>query len=144
MPTRGRRPPSTSTTPTTRSHRRSGRAGFRRTHIEQGRLPASLDALGVGADDVTDLVFTHLHFDHIGWASADGAAYFPNATIRCASADLDHFLAGPDEEQFVSLIFHALPAAERLAPVLDRIEPWESDQAIAPGIDVRLTRPAAA
>jgi len=113
-------------------------ADFRRTHIEQGRLPASLEALGVRADDVTDLVFTHLHFDHIGWASADGAAYFPNATIRCASADLDHFLAGPAEEEFVSVIFRALRAAERLAPVLDRIETWDSDQTLMPGVDVRL------
>ena len=113
-------------------------ADFRWTHIEQGRLPASLEALGVRADDVTDLVFTHLHFDHIGWASADGAAYFPNATIRCASADLDHFLAGPAEEEFVSVIFRALRAAERLAPVLDRIETWDSDQTLMPGVDVRL------
>jgi glyoxylase-like metal-dependent hydrolase (beta-lactamase superfamily II) len=111
---------------------------LRRAHIEQGRLPASLDALGVRAEDVTDLVFTHLHFDHIGWASARGAAHFPNATIRCASADLEYFLTRPDEEQFVTLLFHALPAAERLAPVLDRIETWDSDGTIAPGVDVRL------
>jgi glyoxylase-like metal-dependent hydrolase (beta-lactamase superfamily II) len=113
-------------------------ADFARTHVEQGGLPSSLDELGVSAPDVTDLVFTHLHFDHIGWASAEGSAYFPNATIRCAAADLDHFLAGPDEEQFVSLIYGAIPAAERLSPVLDRIETWESDQTLMPGVDVRL------
>jgi glyoxylase-like metal-dependent hydrolase (beta-lactamase superfamily II) len=113
-------------------------ADFGRTHVEQGLLPASLDALGVQAADVTDLVFTHLHFDHIGWASAEGAGYFPNATIRCATADLDHFLAGPDEEAFVSLIYGAIPAAERLGPVLDRIETWDADRTLMPGIDVRL------
>jgi len=113
-------------------------ANFARTDVQQGRLPVSLDALGVRAEDVTDLVFTHLHFDHIGWASEDNAAYFPNATIRCAAADLEHFLAGPDEEQFVSLIYGAIPAAERLAPVIDRVETWEADQTITPGVDVRL------
>lgn len=113
-------------------------ANFRRTKVEQGVLPASLDALGVRADDITDLVFTHLHFDHIGWASEAGTAYFPNATIRCAAADLDYFLAGPDEEQFVSLIYGAIPAAERLAPVLDRIDAWDSDRTLMPGVDVRL------
>ena len=25
---------------------------------------------------MTDLIFTHLHFDHIGWASAGGTAFF--------------------------------------------------------------------
>jgi glyoxylase-like metal-dependent hydrolase (beta-lactamase superfamily II) len=46
---------------------------FAGTHVEQGRLPTSLAELGVGNADVTDLIFTHLHFDHIGWASAAGA-----------------------------------------------------------------------
>src|SRR5688500_19604703 len=32
----------------------------------------SLAGHGVTPDDVTDVVFTHLHFDHIGWASRDG------------------------------------------------------------------------
>jgi glyoxylase-like metal-dependent hydrolase (beta-lactamase superfamily II) len=113
-------------------------ADFGRTRIDQGRLPASLEALGVQAEQITDLVFTHLHFDHIGWASAEGSAYFPNATIRCASADLAYFLAAPEEEEFVGQVFRALPATERLAPVLDRIETWESDQPLMPGIDVRL------
>ena len=108
------------------------------THIEQGELPRSLDALGVRPDEVTDLVFTHLHFDHIGWASADGVPFFPNATIWCASADLEHFLAGPDEERFVAFVYHALPAAQRLDPVLDRIETWETDRTLVPGVDVRL------
>ena len=108
------------------------------THIEQGELPRSLDVVGVRPDEVTDLVFTHLHFDHIGWASADGAPFFSNATIWCASADLEHFLAGPDEERFVGFVYHALPAAQRLDPVLDRIETWETDRTLVPGVDVRL------
>jgi glyoxylase-like metal-dependent hydrolase (beta-lactamase superfamily II) len=113
-------------------------AALRQTHIAQGDLPASLAALGVQPGDVTDVVFTHLHFDHIGWASAYGEPFFPNATIRCAAADLDYFLAGPDEEQFTSALFGALIARERLEPVLDRVEPWNSDQPLLPGIDVRL------
>ncbi|HET6954635.1 MAG TPA: MBL fold metallo-hydrolase [Acidimicrobiales bacterium] len=54
-------------------------AALGRTYIEQGRLPASLQALGLEPGDVTDIVCTHLHFDHIGWLSAAGAAYFPKA-----------------------------------------------------------------
>lgn len=113
-------------------------ADFGRTHVIQGQLPASLDAIGLRPEEISDLVFTHLHFDHIGWASAAGSAYFPNATVRCAAADLEHFLAGPPEEAFLSRIYGALPAAERLGPVLDRVETWESDTALMPGIDVRL------
>ena len=57
---------------------------------------------------------------------------------RCAAADLDYFLAGPDEEEFTSALFYAPTARERLAPVLDRIETWDADRALLPGIDVRL------
>lgn len=112
--------------------------GLAGTHVEQGALLGALADLGVQAEEVTDLVFTHLHFDHIGWASAGGSAVFPNATVRCAAADLDYFLAGPDEEQFVSFVFGALPAAQRLAPVLEHVETWESDGTLMPGVDVRL------
>jgi glyoxylase-like metal-dependent hydrolase (beta-lactamase superfamily II) len=111
---------------------------FSATQMERGRLPGALAANGVRPEDVTDLVFTHLHFDHIGWASAGGAACFPNATVRCAAPDLDHFLAGEAEEDVTSLVYRTPAAPERLAPVLDRIETWESDGTIAPGVDVRL------
>jgi glyoxylase-like metal-dependent hydrolase (beta-lactamase superfamily II) len=113
-------------------------AMFAGVELDQGHLPQSLAAIGVRPDDVTDLVITHLHFDHIGWATAHDAPYFPNATIRCAAADLDYFLDRADEEATTSLIFHAPTAAQRLAPVLDRIETWDADRALMPGIDVRL------
>jgi len=40
----------------------------------------SLKSIGVCPEDVTDVVFTHLHFDHIGWATADDGPFFP--TLR--------------------------------------------------------------
>lgn len=111
---------------------------FAGIQAEQGGLPAALGELGVALEDVTDVVATHLHYDHIGWVSDGGRPFFPNATVRCAADDLEHFLAGPAEELFTSFLFRALPAAERLAPVLERIETWEADGPIAPGIAVRL------
>jgi glyoxylase-like metal-dependent hydrolase (beta-lactamase superfamily II) len=113
-------------------------ADFSRTDIAQGELPVSLAALGVQPGDVTDVILTHLHFDHIGWVSADGAPCFANATIRCATADLEYFLAEPAEEVFTSHLFRAPRAGERLAPVRDRIETWDRDTTLMPGVDVRL------
>jgi glyoxylase-like metal-dependent hydrolase (beta-lactamase superfamily II) len=41
----------------------------------------SLDRVGVSPDQITDVVLTHLHFDHCGGATrADGSLTFPNAT----------------------------------------------------------------
>lgn len=43
-------------------------------------LDASLSAHGVAASDVTDVILTHLHFDHVGGAVlADGTPRFANA-----------------------------------------------------------------
>jgi len=42
-------------------------------------VAAALAAKGVAPDDVTDVVFTHLHFDHAGGAVKGGAPAFPRA-----------------------------------------------------------------
>src|SRR5690606_2093145 len=39
-----------------------------------GRMPGSLRALGVEPPHVTDVLFTHLHRDHVGWATSGGLA----------------------------------------------------------------------
>lgn len=59
------------------------------------RLPASLAAAGVRADEVTHVVNTHLHFDHCGWNTtlgADGVARptFKNARYFAAAGELAH------------------------------------------------------
>ncbi|MBV9254397.1 MAG: MBL fold metallo-hydrolase, partial [Actinobacteria bacterium] len=45
-----------------------------------GMFIDNLATFGVTPADVTDVVFTHLHFDHVGWATSKGAVVFPNAT----------------------------------------------------------------
>jgi glyoxylase-like metal-dependent hydrolase (beta-lactamase superfamily II) len=58
-----------------------------------GRLPAELEAAGIDPADVSTVVLTHLHSDHIGWAAA-GEPYFRNATYvlqRAEHAALDQF-----------------------------------------------------
>jgi glyoxylase-like metal-dependent hydrolase (beta-lactamase superfamily II) len=90
-----------------------------------GRFLDSLLAMGVSPVDITDVVLTHLHFDHLGWASVDGVPTFPNATYRCHAADLAHFLPG---DQMVTGV---------LTPVLSRLETWDADETLFPGFDVR-------
>jgi glyoxylase-like metal-dependent hydrolase (beta-lactamase superfamily II) len=93
-----------------------------------GQLLESLGALGVAPSDVTDVVFTHLHFDHVGWATQKGTVVFPRATFRCHTADWDHFVAGPNPEA---------GSVRKLSPLADRLEPFGDDTAVAPGISVR-------
>lgn len=91
-----------------------------------GRFLESLATYGVEPADVTDVVFTHLHFDHVGWATQQGAVVFENATYRCDERDWSHFV-GPDAR-----------ATKKLSPLADRLETWSADGTILPGLDAMV------
>lgn len=100
-----------------------------------GRFLDSLAALGVAAASVTDIVFSHLHFDHIGWASVNGVPTFPNARLHCDARDWAHFTSGYEPAPVeLGLPAEMLPE-HKLRPVVDRIEMWEECGEILPGIE---------
>ncbi|HET6794635.1 MAG TPA: MBL fold metallo-hydrolase [Acidimicrobiales bacterium] len=88
-----------------------------------GRLLESLAALGVQPDDITDVVLTHLHFDHVGWTTRHGEVVFKEATYRCDRRDWEHFV-GPDPG-----------ATRKLSPLESRLEPWDGSGNLLPGLD---------
>jgi glyoxylase-like metal-dependent hydrolase (beta-lactamase superfamily II) len=93
-----------------------------------GQLLDSLRACGVTPDDVTDVVFTHLHFDHVGWAAAKGEVVFRNATYRVHEADWAYFVERPE----------AAPGAVRkLSPVKPQLETLSGECVLAPGLNAR-------
>jgi glyoxylase-like metal-dependent hydrolase (beta-lactamase superfamily II) len=95
-----------------------------------GGFLTSLQGLGVGPADVTDVVFTHLHFDHVGWATKKGEIVFPNATYRVHAADWAHFVEAADAEP---------GAVRKLSPLASRLETFTEDGALAPGLSARHT-----
>lgn len=97
--------------------------------IRGGELPARLRELDVDPADITDVVLTHLHPDHYGWATSGGAALFPNATFRCHTLDWEHFVVAPGDA--ISAF-----SAELLA-LTERLECWDHDGPLVPGIDAR-------
>jgi glyoxylase-like metal-dependent hydrolase (beta-lactamase superfamily II) len=111
------------------------------TETCHGFLLESLAAANVKPEDITDVVLSHMHFDHIGWISSDGAPTFPNATIRVDQKDLDHFMRPEQaiEDGLYEAAWNVTPTAQRLAPVLDRMETWSGDTALAPGFDAVAT-----
>lgn len=88
----------------------------------------SLAAHGIRAPEVTDVVLTHLHFDHVGWATQRGSVVFPNATYRCHPADWAHFVDAPAADP---------GGVRKLSPLAGQLEPFEGDCTVAPGITVR-------
>jgi glyoxylase-like metal-dependent hydrolase (beta-lactamase superfamily II) len=102
-----------------------------------GGLRSALSALGVSPLDITDVIYSHLHIDHIGWTSVNGQPYFPNATIHIDKRDWDHY-SRPDYEMEdweipVTNTERDLVSV-RFAPVLDRIKLFEGDAEVLPGV----------
>lgn len=96
--------------------------------IHAGAMLENLQHAGVTAEDVTDVVLTHLHLDHVGWVSQGGAMVFPNAVHRCSASDWAHFMVNHRGEE-----------AERIQPAADRFEMWDTETTILPALDTMST-----
>ena len=61
--------------------------------MRSNRFLASLAAAGARVEDVTHVLCTHLHVDHVGWATflheGQWAPTFPNARVLATQEDLD-------------------------------------------------------
>ena len=106
----------------------AGVGNIRVSDIDGGWFLDSLRGYGVEAGDVTDVVFTHLHYDHVGWASSIGTVVFPNATYRAHQADWAHFVTASDA---------APGAVKKLSPIEPQLELFNSEHTVAPGLDAR-------
>jgi glyoxylase-like metal-dependent hydrolase (beta-lactamase superfamily II) len=106
--------------------------------LEHGWLGDSLARAGVQPEEITDVVLSHLHPDHMGWVARDGMPFFPRAKLWSHEADADYFLGdnAPDETTFkVSLGVES--TKHRMLPVHGQIQLWDADRSIAPGISLR-------
>lgn len=64
-------------------------------HLVGGQLLTGLRAAGTTPGDVTDVVCTHLHSDHVGWLFDHAEQpVFPNAAIWFGAGDWHHFVTG--------------------------------------------------
>lgn len=93
-----------------------------------GLFLESLRAQGVEPEDVTDVAFTHLHFDHVGWATQKGRVVFENATHHVHAADWEHFVEDVNSEP---------GAVRKLAPLTSHLSTFAEGTTLAPGLDAR-------
>jgi glyoxylase-like metal-dependent hydrolase (beta-lactamase superfamily II) len=106
--------------------------------LEHGWLAGSLAKAGVRPDEITDVVLSHLHPDHMGWVAQGGTPFFPKAKLWAHQADVDFFLSetAPDETTF-KIMLGVDSTRQRMVPVHNQIHTWDRDCTIAPGIDLR-------
>ncbi len=106
-------------------------------HEETGALPQSLAQQGYTPADITDVVFTHLHWDHCNGAVVreNGALklLFPNATHWCSKTQWEH-----------SQISNARERAAYYPEILNFLKDQgnmqlvENEGELFPGVEVRL------
>lgn len=106
-----------------------------------GRLPDTLDAMGLAPEDITHLVLTHGHPDHL-WGLLDDFddRYLPNAEILMGRAEFDYWMdpATMDSIGTARQSF-AAGAQRRLEAVADRVTFFEDGAEILPGVAARGT-----
>ncbi len=102
---------------------------------EPDNLISSLERVGLKPEDITDVILTHLHFDHVGGAThiADGQAIptFPNAThhVQRRQWDWAHAPSLKDQASFFPENYDPLQAAGLLNLLDGAVE-------LFPGIDL--------
>lgn len=106
-----------------------------------GKLAEALDTIGVAPDDVTHVLFTHAHPDHI-WGLLDefDEPVFANAELMIGQAEFDYWT----DPETVSTIGEAraafaVGAARRLAAIADGLRLLADGDEPLPGIAARLT-----
>ncbi|WP_394827776.1 MBL fold metallo-hydrolase [Pendulispora albinea] len=105
-----------------------------------GKLVSSLAAAGFRPQQITDILITHVHSDHIGGLMADGNLVFPNATVHVAKADVDFFLDRSNAARTGYDIKYFDQAIKILKPYVDlgKVRTFRWTTEVLPGITASL------
>lgn len=106
-----------------------------------GKLMEAFDLLGLTVDDVTHVLFTHAHPDHI-WGLLDefDDPMFPNARFLIGQAEYDYW-TNPDTVTQIgeARTTFAVGAARRLEAISEQIEFLADGDEVISGVSAHLT-----
>lgn len=102
-----------------------------------GNLLNNLKASGYQPEQVDEIYITHLHADHVGGATLNGQAMFPNAIIRTDKREGDFWLSKENLEKAPEAMkgfFQGAQASMKPYVEAGKYKPFDSDGELVPGI----------
>lgn len=105
-----------------------------------GILPINLHRSGISLDEITDVVFSHAHFDHIGGTINRANKFnFPNARYHISQIEWEMAMnpkefVGEAKMDAATLKVISEAIKHNLSPLKNRISLFNSDLEIVPGI----------
>ncbi len=102
--------------------------------IPPAKLPESIKNAGFSLQDINVVFFTHLHFDHVGWALTHdrSSPFFPNAQYIASKIDWSYWKSCED----TSRKDHTDAFKDRVQPLANfgTVELIEGETTLIPGI----------
>ncbi|RJE85487.1 MBL fold metallo-hydrolase [Paracoccus onubensis] len=103
-----------------------------------GKLVANIEAAGYRADQIDDVILTHVHADHSGGlTTADGARIYENAVLHVNATEAAFWLeASPEAVADTTLGPQIVQAHANIDPYIaaDRFSTFDNDASPLPGI----------
>lgn len=100
-----------------------------------GRLAEALAEAAIPPERITDVLITHIHPDHVGLLARDGKAFFTNAQVHVAKADMDLYL---DTRAAMGPMAGRVAAMFRIYADSGKLRPITRDGEVVPGIAAEL------
>lgn len=106
-----------------------------------GKLMEAFDAIGLTVDDITHVLFTHGHPDHL-WGLLDefDEPMFPNAALLIGQTEFDYWM-DPETVNTIGAArtTFAVGAQRRLSAIADQVQLVADGQEVLPGVAAHLT-----
>jgi glyoxylase-like metal-dependent hydrolase (beta-lactamase superfamily II) len=93
------------------------------------RLLPTLAAVGVAPEDITNVIITHFHSDHLAGIVNENGLTFPNAAVHFPQLEYEFLQSAAGNENVDGALAQLQPAVDA-----DQLELYASDQEVLPGI----------
>jgi glyoxylase-like metal-dependent hydrolase (beta-lactamase superfamily II) len=122
----------------------TGEANFANSKGSAGQFQNNLAASGIDAKNITTVIISHYHGDHInGLLKADNSLAFPNAEIMVPAAEHKYFMDdGEMNKQTSERMVGVFKNQRRVfgnAEVAKRVKTYEAGKEVVPGISAVAT-----